>query len=73
MTALVRPVTRETAQEIRDGGRVLPIIIEIHAGFMSLRQKGCRTKYALPYDVAYRYAVRLHVEAERREKKARKK
>ena len=73
MTVLVRPVRRETAQEIRDGGRVLPIIIEIHAGFFTLRQKGCRRKYALTYDVAYRYAVRLQVEAERRERQARKK
>ena len=71
MTALVRPVRRETAQAIRDGGRVLPIIIEIHAGFMSLRQKGCRRKYSLTYDVAYRYAVRLQVEFERRQKKVR--
>jgi len=72
MTSLVRPVRRETASLIRDGGKVRPIVVEIHAGYMMLRQKGCRTKYALTYDVAYRYAVRLQVEAERRERKGRK-
>ena len=73
MTVLVRPVRRETAQEIRDGGRVLPIVLEAYPTYSTYRQKGRRRRYALPHDVAYRYAVRLQVEAERRERQARKK
>jgi len=72
MTYINRPVRRETATSIRDGGRVLPVVIEIHPGYMTLRQKGCRRRYSLTYDAAYRYAVRLQVEFERRERVAAK-
>jgi len=72
MTAINRLVKRETLTSIRDGGKPRVIIIEIHPTYMALRQKGCRRKYTLTYDVAYRYAVRLQVESERREKKKNK-
>jgi len=70
VTALKRPVRRETAASIRDAGRLLPIIVEIHPAFMLLRQKGCRRKYSLTYQSAYLFAVRQAVEETRRQKKA---
>ena len=72
MTALKRPVRRETAASIRDAGRLLPIIVEIHPTYMLLRQKGCRRKYLLSYQTAYLQAVRQAVEQERREAKAKR-
>jgi hypothetical protein len=34
MTLLNRPVRRETAASVRDGGRILPIVIEIYPGYI---------------------------------------
>lgn len=72
MTMLLRAVRRETAAATRDGGRVRPIVVELHAGYMVMRPKGCRRAYTLTYQSAYMLAVRQAVEEERREKKARK-
>jgi hypothetical protein len=38
-----------------------------------LREKGRRTAYLMPYGVAHQLAVRMAVDAERRERKARRK
>jgi len=72
MTMLKRPVRRETLSTIRDGGRVLPIMVEIHPTHLALRQKGRRLRLRVEYQAVYRLAARLLADAERREKKARK-
>lgn len=49
MTALNRPVRRETAIVYR--GR--PLIAEIHAGFLALREKGRRAGVTVDYRTIY--------------------
>jgi hypothetical protein len=38
-----------------------------------IREKGRRTAYLMPYGVAYQQAARMAVDAQRREKKAKRK
>ena len=73
MTMLLRAVRRETAATTRDGGKVRPIVVELHAGFMRLKPKGCRRAYSVTYQSVYLMAVRQAVEEARREKKAARK
>lgn len=72
MTSVTKPVKRETAASIRDGGRLLPIVVEIFPTYLCLRQKGRRTRLAVEYQVVYRLAARLLADAVRREKQERK-
>lgn len=73
MTTIRYNLRRETACIIRDGPHTAPLIIELHPGYMLLRQKGHRRKYALDYRSAYLQAVRIEAEAQRKEKLARRK
>ena len=60
MTRLATRKTKtryETAQRVQ--GRALVIEVEPHT--INLRLKGTRDSFALPYDVAYETAVKLHV------------
>jgi len=72
MTALRRPVTRETQATIRDRGRVRSLVVTLEPAGISLRGKGCRTSYLLPYQSAWLRAVTLEVDRERAERKARR-
>lgn len=70
MTNLTRPVKRETAARYR--GK--PLVIELHAGYLTLRQKGRRrgvvtVDYPTILEVGYKM---LAAEA-RREKAAKRK
>jgi hypothetical protein len=75
MTVLNRKLNREVPATVREAGRRRAIILELRPGdpCMWLRQKGTRTRYALPYEVAYVQAVRLEVDRRRREKAKAKK
>jgi len=68
MTILQKSVRRETAASIRDGGKLLPIIIEIFPGYLTLRQKGRRRRLTLDYGAAYMVAARALADDRRREK-----
>jgi hypothetical protein len=68
MTQLTHTVKRETATLMRDGGKVLPIVVEVHPDYTLYRQKGRRHGYMLPHRSAYLYAVHLAVEQQRQEK-----
>lgn len=70
MTALKVTVQRETAASIREAGKVAPIVIELHPGFMTLRQKGRRHRYVLDYTAAYITAARIQADEIRRERAA---
>jgi hypothetical protein len=63
-----RPIVRETATYYR--GR--PLVVELHPGYISVREKGKRTAYALDYGRIFDRAVKLAVEAARAEKRAAK-
>ena len=43
------------------------------ADLLTVRLAGCRTRYTLPVDHIYSHAVRLSVEAKRREKRQQRK
>jgi hypothetical protein len=49
------PVTRETAVCYR--GR--PLVVELHAGYLTLREKGRHQAVALDYAAAYECALRM--------------
>jgi hypothetical protein len=74
MTAINRILKRETPATVRDAGRLRSIIVELQPQdpCLYLRQKGTRRRYALPYEAAYLYAVRLAVDSARREKRKKK-
>lgn len=73
MTLILHTVRRETATTVRDGGKPRPLVVELHAGYMTLKPKGCRRKYSLTYHSAYMLAVRQAVEEARAEKLKNKK
>lgn len=50
-----KPVARETPVEYRHR----PIIVELRGGFMTLRLKGTREAFDLPYDAALEAAMKL--------------
>ena len=65
MTSLTRPVRRETGVTYR--GR--PLVIEIHAGYLSLREKGKRHAITVDYravlDLGYKMLARAEAEEKR--------
>jgi hypothetical protein len=63
-----RPLKRETATSIRDGGKLLPIIVELHPGYLVLRQKGRRRGLVLDYSSAYVMAAQALADERRRAK-----
>lgn len=61
-----KPVRRETAVVYR--GR--PLIVEIHPGYLKLREKGRRTSVSLDYRTALEVAYKILWKQEQAEKKA---
>lgn len=59
--------------EVRDGGRPRPIVIEVDPDELTLRQKGRRRRYRLPWEAVYVMAVRAEVERVRKEKVLKRK
>ena len=72
MTNLSRPVKRETGVFVK--GR--PLIIELHQGYATLRQKGKRTTvsvgYAAVLDLGWKLLAREQANLKAAEKKAKK-
>lgn len=62
-----------TASTFRDGRKPRRIVIEAEPTFVYVRLAGTRKRYAMPFDAIYSAAVKMHVAAERAEKKAAKK
>jgi hypothetical protein len=58
-----KSVTRETAAPHQH----LPLIVELHPGFLILRQKGKRDKYMLDYGAAFDLARKIDFQAKRKE------
>ena len=68
MTDLTRPVTRKVTTH---RGEVL--VVTMTPEGLVIREPRRRSGFVLPYGVAFMQAVRLQVEADRREKAAAKK
>jgi hypothetical protein len=60
-----RHVRRETAAAVRDTGKLRPVTVTLHPGFMMLRLKGRRRGYMLGYEAAYRAAVESEQQRQR--------
>lgn len=67
MTALTRPVIRETSA--RDRGR--PIVVELHTHELVFREKGRRRRVALPILAALHLAYKLAAREAARERKGK--
>ena len=74
MTDLRKPVTRRTDDTIRDAGRVRRLVVTLYPGdVIGLRPEKTRREERTTLAAVYDLAVRLRVDAERREKKASRK
>ena len=62
------PIKRETATVYRRRA----LIVELHPGFLTIREKGRRDSVALEYGAAYECALRMRARAERAEKAKKK-
>lgn len=65
MTDLTRPVKRKVVTS-----RLQPLVVALTPEGIWLREPRRRTAYLMPYGIAFQQAVRMHVESERRAKKA---
>lgn len=68
MTKSTKPVVRETLSSVRERGKLRPLVIQIHATYVSIRGKGCRSAYVVTMDQIYNLGARNAAEAARREK-----
>jgi hypothetical protein len=73
MTKTIRPVKRETLSQVRERGKLRPIIIELGSTYLTIRLKGSRHSFTATYDQlwklgaenAAREARRLRMERRR--------
>ncbi len=73
MTALTKPVTRRTENEIRDRGKRRPLVITLYlGGVIGLRPAKTRQEEIIGIEAVYDLAVKMRVAQERREKKQRR-
>lgn len=68
MTPLRRPVTRLSAATVRDGGKARPLVVTVHAEFITLRPLGTRREETVSLEAAYFGAVKARVFRERMER-----
>ncbi|HZP23315.1 MAG TPA: hypothetical protein VFB04_07710 [Terriglobales bacterium] len=76
MTALERRIYRVTrgAYPVLYRRQLRQIVVGLETGdVLTFREKGRRHRWSLPIDGAFRYAVRIKADADRREKQARRK
>lgn len=73
MTALTKPITRRTENEVRDGTKRRPLVITLYpGGIIGLRPSKTRREELLTVEAAYSLAIKQRVAKERAEKKAKK-
>ena len=74
MTALTKPITRRTDNEIRDGSKRRPLVITLYTGgIIGLRPSKTRREELLTVEAAYDLAIKQRVARERAEKKGKRK
>lgn len=73
MIEVRKPVTRKTAVHVRDGGKVRPLVVTVHAEFLTLRLLGTRREETVCLEGAYHAAIKGRLFREKMVKaKARK-
>jgi hypothetical protein len=56
LTSATPPLVRETAIAIQG----LPLVVELHPGFVVVRRKGCKVeKYMVPWDAVYSLGAKM--------------
>jgi len=50
MTNTTKPTRRETFTEIRERGKLRPIVIELRSTFVTMRLKGTKREYTATYE-----------------------
>lgn len=68
MTRLTKPVVREVASGLAGP----PLIVTLTLGGLELRVKGTRTRYLLPWELAYLRAAQLVADERIRAKRSRR-
>jgi hypothetical protein len=61
---------RETAIEIRTGRARRPLIVELFAGYLTVRPKGMRRRYSVPWDAVYSVGAKMEAAARAKMKPA---
>ena len=72
MTKASRPVQRETFSNVRVRGKNRPLVIEIHATYITIRPKGTRKAFLVTLDQIYTLGARNEAEKARRERAAKR-
>jgi len=76
VTALLARKTRltfETADTIRERGKLREVVVEAHPGYAVIRLKNTRKRFELSWGGMYQIAAKLEADNVRREKAAAKK
>lgn len=74
MGIITKPVRCKTSTVVRDGGKLLPLVVELHPGYLTIRQARRRAGYTVGYEAIYNLGARMMAEDKRRAKReARKK
>lgn len=63
----------QTGDVVRERGKLRQVVIEAHPLYAEVRLSGLRSKYLIPWSAIHGAAVKMYVEAARREKAAAKK
>jgi hypothetical protein len=73
-TKLNKPVARESAAIVHEGGRPRQIVVTLEPPYLlGFRAKGCRKTYYLTADACYSLAVKAHLLDEKRQKAKKRK
>lgn len=68
-----KALTRETAALVRAGGKLRPLIVESFAGYLALRPKGMRQRYAVDWASIWSLGAKKAAEEARLLRLARRK
>ena len=69
MGIITKPVRRKTSTVIRDGGKLLPLVVELHPGYLTICQAHRRSGYDVGYEAIYSLGARIMAEEKRRTKR----
>lgn len=76
MTALAKRKSRlifETSDTVRYRGKLREVVVEAHQEFAYIRLKGTRQRFLISWAGIFSHAVKINVDKQRAEKKARRK
>jgi hypothetical protein len=54
-----KPLIRETSVEVYVAGKLRPLLIEVHPGFIVYRPKGTRIRYMVDHKTGYERGAKI--------------